>query len=50
MPVKPPVFDPPFNILRSSHVARGGADHAAARPFYVDLRGRIVTGEAKERL
>jgi catechol 2,3-dioxygenase len=50
MPVKPPVYDPPFNILRSSHVALGVADLAASRAFYVDTLGLIVTEETKDRL
>ena len=50
MPVKPPVFEPPFNIVRSSHVALGVADLAASRAFYVDCLGLIVTAETKDRL
>ena len=50
MPVKPPVYDPPFNVLRSSHVALGGADLAASRAVYVDCLGLIVTQETKDRL
>jgi catechol 2,3-dioxygenase len=50
MPLKPPVYDPPFNVLRSSHVALGVADLAASRAFYVDCLGLIVTEESKDRL
>jgi catechol 2,3-dioxygenase-like lactoylglutathione lyase family enzyme len=50
MPVKPPVYDPPFNILRCSHVIYGVTDLAASRAFYVDTLGLIVTEETKDRL
>jgi catechol 2,3-dioxygenase len=39
MPVPPHVFDPPFNIVRSSHVALGVADLDRSRAFYADILG-----------
>jgi catechol 2,3-dioxygenase len=50
MPVKPPVFNPPFNILRSSHVSLGVADLAASKAFYVDCFGLLVAEETKDTL
>lgn len=50
MPIKPPVFDPPFNIVRASHVSFGSRDIARTRAFYVDCLGYIVTAETPEAL
>jgi len=50
MPVRPPVFDPPFNIVRASHVAFGVRDIGRTRAFYVDCLGYIVTEETREAL
>lgn len=50
MPIKPPVFDPPFNIVRASHVSFGSRDIGRTRAFYVDCLGYIVTAETPEAL
>jgi catechol 2,3-dioxygenase len=50
MPLKPTVFDPPFNILRSSHVVLGVTDLAVSRAFYVDCLGYLVSDETKDAL
>src|SRR4051812_606560 len=43
MPVRRPIFDPPFNIVRASHVELGVRDLARARGFYVDCLGYLVS-------
>src|SRR5688572_22559477 len=48
MAVKPPVFEPPFNILRASHVELGVTDLAASRAFYVDCLGMLVSDETPD--
>jgi catechol 2,3-dioxygenase len=45
MPIPKHVFDPPFNIVRSSHVALGVADLGRARAFYEGALGLIVEDE-----
>jgi len=50
MTVKPPVYHPPFNVLRVSHVELGVTDLAASRAFYVDCLGLLVTDESKDAL
>ena len=45
MPLRDPVFNPPFNIVRASHVELGVADVARSRAFYVDCLGYIVSDE-----
>jgi len=50
MPVRKPVFDPPFNVVRASHVEFGVRDLAATRAFYVDCLGYLVTEEARDAL
>ncbi|HEU4427993.1 MAG TPA: VOC family protein, partial [Myxococcota bacterium] len=50
MAVKPPVYNPPFNVLRVSHLELGVTDLAASRAFYVDCLGLLVTDETKDAL
>src|SRR5215210_7416945 len=50
MPLRDPVFNPPFNIVRASHVELGVADIARSRAFYVDCLGYIVSDEDKDAL
>jgi len=50
MPVRPPVFDPPFNIVRASHVELGVRDLGRARAFYVDCLGLLATDETADAL
>ena len=45
-----PVFRPPFNMTRASHVVLGVADLARSRAFYVDTIGFVVTAEEPNRL
>src|SRR6202167_3430797 len=50
MPVRNPVFDPPFNVVRSSHVELGVRDLARSRAFYVDCLGLLVSDETEDAL
>src|SRR5690242_11639956 len=50
MPLRDPVFNPPFNIVRASHLELGVADVARSRAFYVDCLGYIVSDEDNEAL
>jgi catechol 2,3-dioxygenase len=50
MPIRTPVFDPPFNVVRASHVAYGARDLGASRAFYVDCLGYIVSEETPDAL
>src|SRR5207247_6977004 len=48
--LRDPVFNPPFNIVRASHVELGVADIARARAFYVDCLGYIVSDQDNDAL
>src|SRR4051812_47481237 len=50
MPIRRPVLDPPFRIVRASHVELGVRDLAAARAFYVDCLGWLVSDESPQAL
>jgi len=50
MPLRDPVFNPPFNIVRASHAELGVADVARSRAYYVDCLGYIVSDEDKDVL
>jgi catechol 2,3-dioxygenase len=50
MPVRKPVFDPPFNVVRASHVEVGVRDLSRARAFYVDCLGYLVSDESANTL
>jgi catechol 2,3-dioxygenase len=50
MPIRPPVFDPPFNVVRASHVEFGVRDLSRSRAFYVDCLGYLVSDESREAL
>jgi len=50
MPIPAPNFEPPFNILRLSHVELVVTDLTASRAFYVDTLGLQVTAEDSERI
>ncbi|NOU05520.1 MAG: 3,4-dihydroxyphenylacetate 2,3-dioxygenase, partial [Hyphomicrobiaceae bacterium] len=39
MPVPTHIFNPPFNIVRSSYVVFGVTDLARSRAFYADTLG-----------
>ncbi len=50
MPVRPPVFDPPFNVIRASHVELGVRDLKRSRAFYVDCLGLLISDETEDAL
>ncbi|MGH6788889.1 MAG: 3,4-dihydroxyphenylacetate 2,3-dioxygenase [Pseudolabrys sp.] len=50
MPVRPSVPNPPFTIVRASHVEFGVRDMARTRAFYVDCLGYLVSDESKDAL
>ena len=50
MPIPKPILDPPFNIVRVSHVEYAVTDLGAARAFYVDCLGLIVSSETADAL
>ncbi|HTO64517.1 MAG TPA: VOC family protein, partial [Bradyrhizobium sp.] len=50
MPIRPPNLNPPFNVVRASHVEFGVRDLARSRAFYVDCLGYLVTDEHKDAL
>ncbi len=50
MPVPKHIFDPPFNVVRASHVALGVIDLGRARAFYEGALGLIVEDETREAL
>lgn len=50
MPIRHPVPNPPFNIIRMSHVELGVTDLERARHFYVDTLGMIVTEQVDNSL
>jgi catechol 2,3-dioxygenase len=50
MPINHPAGNPPFNIVRMSHIELGVTDLAAARHFYVDTLGLIETEQAGDSL
>jgi catechol 2,3-dioxygenase len=41
MPIRKPVFNPPFNVVRASHVELAVRDLARSRAFYVDCLGYL---------
>ena len=46
MPIPKHIFDPPFNIVRASHVVLGVRDLARSRAFYADTLGLHVEDAA----
>ncbi len=50
MSLPPVVLDPPFNILRISHIELNVTDLAVSRKFYSDLLGLAVTDESAGRI
>jgi catechol 2,3-dioxygenase len=44
------VFDPPFNVVRASHVEFGVRDLSRSRAFYVDCLGYLVSDESRDAL
>ncbi|MEQ1650782.1 MAG: 3,4-dihydroxyphenylacetate 2,3-dioxygenase [Hyphomicrobiaceae bacterium] len=50
MPVPTHIFNPPFNIVRSSYVVFGVTDLARSRAFYADTLGLHVEDETKDAI
>jgi catechol 2,3-dioxygenase len=50
MPIHEPVFSPPFNVVRASHVELSVRDLARSRAFYVDCLGLLVSDETADAL
>src|SRR4051812_4218903 len=50
MPVPAPVFDPPFNVIRSSHTQLGVTDIGRARAFYEATLGLHVEDAERDAL
>lgn len=50
MPIAGPGMNPPFNIVRVSHVELAVTDLEASRAFYVDCLGLLVTDETGDRV
>ena len=50
MPIRPPIFDPPFNVVRASHVELAVTDLGRARGFYVDCLGYLISAEEPDAL
>jgi catechol 2,3-dioxygenase len=50
MPIGQPITDPPFNIVRVSHVEYGVTDLAHSRAYWVDALGLVVTEETGDAL
>jgi catechol 2,3-dioxygenase len=50
MPIREPNLNPPFNIVRASHVEFGVRDVGRSRAFYVDCLGYLVTDETPDAL
>jgi catechol 2,3-dioxygenase len=50
MPIRKPVLDPPFNVVRASHVELGVRDLGGSRAFYVDCLGYLVTEASADTL
>jgi catechol 2,3-dioxygenase len=50
MPIRQPIAAPPFNVVRVSHVELGIRDRGAARAFYVDCLGYLVSDETTDAL
>jgi catechol 2,3-dioxygenase len=50
MPIRNPVLDPPFNVVRASHVELGVRDLGRSRAFYADCLGYLVTDQSRDAL
>ncbi|MBT5876127.1 MAG: 3,4-dihydroxyphenylacetate 2,3-dioxygenase [Candidatus Latescibacteria bacterium] len=50
MPLPLPNRNPPFNIIRVSHVSWGVTDLARSRTFYVDILGYLCEDETEDAL
>jgi len=50
MPIRRPNLEPPFNVVRASHVEFGVRDLARTRAFYVDCLGFLVSDDTPDTL
>jgi len=50
MPIRPPDLNPPFNVVRASHVEFGVRDPARSRAYYADCLGLIITAEDRQAI
>jgi catechol 2,3-dioxygenase len=50
MPIRKPNLEPPFSIVRASHVELGVADIARSAAFYVDCLGYVVSERSANAL
>jgi catechol 2,3-dioxygenase len=50
MPIRKPVLNPPFNVVRVSHVELTVRDLSAARAFYVDCLGLLASDQTADAL
>ncbi len=50
MPIRPPNLNPPFNVVRASHVEFGVRDLPRSRAFYVDCLGYLVSDAHEDAL
>jgi catechol 2,3-dioxygenase len=50
MPVRPPLLDPPFNIVRVAYVDIAVTDLAQSKAYWVDALGLTVTEETPDAL
>ena len=50
MPIRKPVFDPPFDVVRASHVELAVRDLGRSRAFYVDCLGYLPSAEERGAL
>src|SRR5436309_834229 len=48
MPLPKHVFDPPFNVVRASHVVLAVTDLGRSRAFYEDILGLVVEDSDKD--
>ncbi len=50
MPLREPVLDPPFNIVRVSHIELGATDLEHSKTYWVDALGFVLTEQTGDAL
>jgi catechol 2,3-dioxygenase len=50
MPIRPTVAQPPFNVIRASHIIYGVTDLARSRAYWVDALGFVATEQTADAL
>ena len=48
MPLRPPNFDPPFNVVRVAYVDLHATDLSLSKAFWVDALGFVITEETSD--